>query len=253
MSIFIQYDQWGRMGNRMFQYAFGHILATLKNCEVYSDDIPNFNIIGKTTTLQPVNAIYTKNYGDNYVDLNELLETDRDIVINSFLQRVEYYIEYRDMLRKLFISPSTIQNINKLIVHIRETDYTQINAFLGYEFYLNLIKSTNYNDVIIVTDNSNCETVQRLLSEGCKLNSEGYVSKFEHTCDDRGMYDFKTLLESENIAVSQSSYSWMAAFLGDHKRIIFPFSRERGLWSIEPSSRDVDLYFNFGFSEKFIL
>ena len=27
MNVFVEFDPWGRMGNRMFQYAFGYLLA----------------------------------------------------------------------------------------------------------------------------------------------------------------------------------------------------------------------------------
>ena len=252
MSVYVKYDQWGRMGNRMFQYAFGYILATQQKCELYHDSIPNFNIPSKQATVIPVNEICTSEYGKNKVDVNSLLCSDRDIIVDSYVQRAEYYIEHRDILQQIFTRSNNIKHKDKLVVHIRETDYTQINAFLGYEYYSKLIKDTSYTDIIIVTDNSKCETVQRLLSEGCVLNSEGYVDKFTHTSDDRGMLDFMTLLESENVALSQSSFSWWAAFLGNHKEILFPYTGA-GLWPATPDSDDIDLYFDFGASRKYTL
>ena len=98
-------------------------------------------------------------------------------------------------------------------------------------------------DITIVTDNSKCDTVQRLVAEGCKLNSEGYVSKFEHTSDTRAMCDFDLLVQSKNIAISQSSFSWWAAFLGNHDKVIFPYKKEGGMWPCTPGIDDVDLFF----------
>ena len=99
-----------------------------------------------------------------------------------------------------------------LVVHIRETDYTLINGFLGYDYYKKLITNSGFTNIIIVTDNSTCDTVQRLVAEGCRLNSEGNVNKFEHTSDARAMADFDLLVQSKNIAISQSSFSWWAAW-----------------------------------------
>ena len=45
MKIIVKYDPYGRMGNRLFQYAFGLILSKLKNVELYQPELPNFNII----------------------------------------------------------------------------------------------------------------------------------------------------------------------------------------------------------------
>lgn len=242
MSIQVDFDPWSRLGNRMFQYAFGYILSILKNEPLFSDGIPNFNI--KKTTGFISNPIYTKSYGDHYVDLHELLTTKRDIVVNSFVQKSNYYIPYRQTLRQKFnVNHLPVINQNKLVVHIRETDYIQTGTFLGYDYYRNEIKQTRFKDVIITTDNSECETVQRLLSEGCTLNTVGQVNSFQHGCDERGMADFFTLLQSENILISQSSFSWWAAFLGKHKAVFFP-TNVNGMWKIQPQKDDIDLYFN---------
>lgn len=251
MSIAISYDQWGRMGNRMFQYAFGAILASIKNTELIHDGLPNFNVPPSTGSLAK-DLLETKQYGNNYVNVQELIETKKDILINSYVQRVEYYIEHKNFLKQVFKIQEEPINQNKLVVHIRETDYTLINSFLGYDFYRQLIMSSGFSDVLIVTDNSTCDTVQKLISEGCKLNSEGNVNKFIHTSDERGMHDFNTLLCSENVAISQSSFSWWAAFLGNHKKIIFPFTKAKNMWPLLPEKDDINLFINSNNSEKFI-
>jgi len=253
MSVYVQYDEWGRMGNRMFQLAFGYILAKRKGVKLYHSGLPNFEISPSILSVNPVNAIYTKSYGNNYVDMDELLSTDRDIVVNSFVQKAEYYIKHRNELKNFFnIRPFT-NNKDKLILHIRESDYTLIQkAFLGYDFYKKIIINYGFKDVIIITDNSNCDAVKRLVSEGCRLNSEGEIKKFEHVSDARSMNDFQTLLEGENIALSQSSFSWWAAFLGEHKIIIFPFKKDGGMWPMNVHKDDVDLYFDYGNSKYLI-
>jgi hypothetical protein len=251
MSIKIEFDNWGRMGNRMFQYALGVILAKAKGCELFHDGLTNFNIDPKHGDIS--NPIHTKQYGTQYVDLNELINTDRDILINSYVQQSHLFIPYRDDLVNVFKSKNTdIINADKLVIHIRETDYVQIGTFLGYDFYKELIVNSGFTDVIIVTDNSNSDTVQRLLSDGCTLNTEGYVNKFSVSCDDRGMCDFNTLRNSENVALSQSSFSWWAAFLGQHKTLIFPYTEQKSMWPLNPGKDDINLYFDFGVSKKFI-
>jgi len=253
MSVRVEYDNWGRMGNRMFQYAFGLIVSRLREDALLSDGLPNFNIPATTSDFQINNPLSTRIFGNNTADLQQLIDHQGDIIVNSFVQKAEFFIHYRDLLRNAFKAADTIScNEGKLVVHIRETDYQQINCFLGYDFYRRLINNSGLTDVIIVTDNSNCEAVQRLLSEGCTLNSEGYVGSFNSNCDNRGMYDFRTLLTSENIAISQSSFSWWAAFLGTHKKIIFPYRTSSGMWKVDPGPDDVDLYFDFGKSQRYV-
>lgn len=246
MSVFVEYDQWARMGNRMFQYAFANILSTKKNVPLYSDGLPNFNIPPTPRANTPVNPISTSSFGNNYVDYSCLLNSDRDIIINSYLQKSAYYVENKDFLRHIFsIKNNKPLNSNKLVVHIRETDYIQLNLFPGYDYYKSIIKHSGYNDVIIVTDNSDSTTIKKLVSEGCTLNSKGYVDTFMHHSDSRGMEDFYTLLFSENIFISQSSFSWWACFLGDHKKIFFPSSVKHGMWPEKPQQDDIDLALNW--------
>lgn len=245
MSVIVQYDPAGRMGNRMFQYAFGYILSKLKNCEFFYGDLPNFNIKGNLYTSRFNKPITTRSFGNQYVDMESLIDHDGDIIVNSFLQKSSLYVDYRDELRALFNIKSDIINKDDLVVHIRETDYTLVNAFLGYDFYRSLITSSKFDNVIIVTDNSNCETVKRLIDNGCMLSTEGVVNTFKVCSDSRGMQDFNTLMYSENIAISQSSFSWWAAFLGNHKQIVFPFKHDTDWWPISPDKDDIDLYFDF--------
>ena len=253
-DIIVQYDPWGRMGNRMFQYAFGYILAVLKNKSLYHGELPNFGIGSNLKEEQPREIINTKSYGNNYVDIDYLLSTEKTVVIDSYLQRAEYYLPYRDLLKKVFKCENlTPINKDKLVLHIRETDYIQLNAFIGYNGYKKIIDTAGYSNIIIVTDNSNCETVQRLVADGCVLNTTGIVDKFSFICDGRGINDFKTLLLSENIAISQSSFSWWAAFLGDHKEIYFPLTQNGNLWKALPEKDDIDLFFEVNKSYKIIL
>ena len=253
MSVYVEYDPWGRMGNRMFQYAFGAILAKLKNTTLLAPALPNFNIPSTSTERAVNNPIYTRMYGNNYVNLKELIETDRDVVVNSFVQKSKYYIEHKQFLKQLFnIQDQPFLNKNKLVIHIRETDYENIGCFLGYECYKQLINSTSFNDIIIVTDNSECDTVQRLVNEGCTIFSKGYVNEFCTHSNERSMTDFAVLLYSENIAISQSSFSWWAGFLGEHKQVIFPFLEKIKMWNIRPQQDDVDLYYDLGYSLRYV-
>ena len=252
-NIYIEYDQWGRMGNRIFQYAFAQTLGF--GGSIFDPvGIPNFGIKQSYAMHIPLKPLYTKSFGNNYVDMNKILAHEEEIVVNSFLQKSIYYFPQREMLKQKFnIKDKEMINLDKLILHIRETDYKDIGIFLGYDFYKKLINNSGFGDIIIVTDNSKCETVQKLVSEGCKLHSDGYVNKFETVSDDRSMNDFNLLLNSANIALSQSSFSWWAAFFGNHKKIIFPYKSEGGLWPLNPKQDDIDLYFDYGQSQKFII
>jgi hypothetical protein len=253
-NIFVEFDPYGRMGNRMFQYALGYVLAKQANKPLFSDKLPNFGIESNLKTVPTQNTYRTRSFGNNYIDIDFIIKTRDNVIIDSFAQRAEYFLPHRNIIKKIFNCENLPQTINheKLVLHIRETDYVLINSFLGYANYKKLIDESNFTDVIIVTDNSKCETVQRLIADGCTLSSEGHVNTFTHTCDRRGMNDFKTLLLSENIAISQSTFAWWAAFLGVHKNVFLPVG-DKTMWKETPLQDDIDLYFESPEVKKIVI
>jgi len=242
------------MGNRMFQYAFGLIISNIRGDNFYHDGLPNFNI-NKSVGLVSRDAVRTSSFGYNYVDVDFLLKTEKDIIIDSTLQNIKYYEKHRELLKTAFaIQSNKLNNSDTLVIHLRETDYLQTKNFLGTEAYISIITKLNYKKYCIVTDNANCNTVQELLKLGCIVRSQGKVDKFSHTADNQGMNDFFFLLNSNNIFLSQSSFSWWPAFLGEHENVYFPFSSNKKLnWPHLPEKDDINLFFDFNNSKKFII
>ena len=193
--------------------------------------------------------------GEQYFDFSVLENFDGDVIIDSWVQKSQYYTDHRAFLRDVF-GIRDLEPINKdaLVLHVRGTDYNQLGHFLGYQFYKNLIQYSEFTKIKIVTDDPECETVIKLVQEGCELVTSG-VSEFSVSGDRSALDDFKTLLYSENIAISQSSFSWWAAFLGYHKKIIFPYTTTSGkaMWPLAPQRDDADLFFDFNnISVKYI-
>tara|TARA_A100001515_G_scaffold140251_1_gene135746 strand:+ start:7839 stop:8609 length:771 start_codon:yes stop_codon:yes gene_type:complete len=256
MRVIVKYDPYNRLGNRMFQYAFGYLLSKKYNCPLLcNDDLPNFGIKSERYTYIDPNVFVSRSVGNQYFDFTKLDNFDGDVVLDGHLQKIDYYKDHKEELRKVFgIKNLEMKNSEKLILHIRETDYKVLDIFLGYDFYKKFIESTGYTDIAIVTDNPKGETIQRLLSEGCTLNTDGVESPFLHHGDRRAIDDFLTLLYSENIAISQSSFAWWGAFLGYHNKVFFPFSTtSKQCWALKPEREDVDLYIDEPSSIKFVL
>ena len=256
MRVIVQYDPAARLGNRMFQYAYGYILSKKYNCKLFCNEpLLNFDIDSNPITNFDSKNIKTRDYGEHSFDDNLLENFDGDIIVNSWLQRSEYYIEHRNDLRKLFgIKEIEPINNDSLVLHIRETDYKLIGAYLGYECYKKIIDKYNFNKVKIVTDNPESNCVKELVKEGCEILSDAVIKQFKIHGDKSVMNDFKTLLYSSNIGISQSSFSWWAAFLGYHNKIIFPYKTDLNWWKINPNNDEIDLYFDLpGVTDKFIL
>lgn len=255
MRVIVEYDPYNRLGNRMFQYAFGILLAKKYNCKLYCNEgLPNFGIESVPTVISnPV--IRARSLGDQYFDYKVLEDFDGDVIIDSWVQRAEYYIPHRDFLREIFgIRNLDPINQDSLVLHVRGTDYDTVGYFLGYDFYKSLIKDSQFTNIKIVTDDPNCDTVKKLINDGCTLETFG-ESTFNINGDRSAMNNMKTLLYSENIAISQSSFSWWPAFLGYHQNIIFPYSTtKKQMWPLNPQQDDIDLFFDFNnISHKYVL
>lgn len=248
MKVVLQYDNWGRMGNRMFVYALGWILANNKKCELIGTPLPNFinttDIHTKLFTSN--NFIQTRQtYGDNFIDIDELLNTEKDIIINSFAQKAEYYIDYRDNLEMCFY----INNLNvdspkddELVIHIRESDYKTLNIAIPTDFYMSNIKNLNYKYNTIVTDDCNSPLVLALQRElGCQIKSKSPVDSFNTTNDIAIMQDYTYMLSAKNLLISHSTFSWWPAFLGCKKTVYYPIY-QGSPWKEQPGKNDVNLY-----------
>lgn len=249
MNVIVQYDPYNRVGNRMFQYAFSLLLAKKYNCKLYCNEgLPNFSILPTPINNLQSSILTTRSIGNHYFNFNVLNDFDGDIIMNSWAQKAHYYTNSRDFLRNVF-GIRDLDPINKdaLVLHVRGTDYNELEYFLGYEFYRDLINSTSFKKIKIVTDDPKCETVDKLVREGCELLTSGSRAEFNVNGNRQAMDDFKTLLYSENIAISQSSFAWWPAFLGPHEKVIFPYSstREKQIWPLSPEKDDIDLFFDF--------
>jgi len=252
-NVFVKYDPWGRMGNRMFQYAFGRILAERKRVEFYAGPLHNFkntfNSIEYPFTVE--NSLSTKAiYGDNYVNYDELLNTDKNIIIDSFLQNANYYTPFKNDIKdwfKLDVNQHILPGPNELVIHIRETDYKDMGVALNDDFYINIIKQFNFDKITIVTDNCRTLLIEKLKKEGCNILSKQPIDKFTIYSDLNSIQDYIYMLYSKYLLIAQSTFSWWPAFLGDHKQVLFPVtSKQKSMWKETPEKNDIDLFINNG-------
>ena len=244
--IIVQYDQWGRMGNRMFQYAFGRILSNVKKCHFYAEPLLNFkNTLNTRPYVKPdANAIYTRQYGNHYVNMEELIHTTHDIVVNSYVQKWLYYWPFQQWVKEWFeLDVENFQKpeLDELVIHVRETDYNALGMTLPGELYLDAVKKLKYEKYTVVTDNFNSPIAKILIDAGCKILSDKYVDKFTYDNNDNIMRDFIYLLLARNIFLSHSSFSWWAAFLGEHANIYCPLTNSKCMWKKNPGQDDSSL------------
>ena len=210
MSKVIAYDIPGAgLGNKMFINALAYIISLKTGKELITTPIEFFNntkINVRIDTL--IDPLYTRQYGDQYVNLDELYNHRGDIVVNSFAQRQEYYTNYRDELQSFFYEATNggVQH-NGTVLYIRNGDYRDIGVYLGLENYCTILDSIDHSNLTIVVEHIDSDV--EIIAQ--KYNANIFSkSAFE---------DFLYIKNAGNIVMSQSTFSWWAAFLGKAKKI----------------------------------
>jgi hypothetical protein len=231
------------LGNKMFINALAYIISLKTGKELFTTPIEFFNNTKKNTNANTItNPLYTKQYGDQNINIEEILNHSGDIIINSFVQRQEYYTNYRNELRNFFYEAykGGVKH-NNTVLYIRNGDYKDIGVYLGVDNYYRLLDNINFTHLTIVTEHIDKDV--ELIAQ--KYNADIFSkSVFE---------DFLYIKNADSVIMSQSTFSWWAAFLGAPKKVHVPLSVKgvsKGWWYISPGTDDIDLslkYSNYNY------
>lgn len=223
----IQVDYFGRLGNRLFQYTFGRLLAENKGYALKAKPIPGFpgtydNVDGYSTDESVL-----KSKG-HVVDMSELLEHRGKILLRGYYQRCEYYQPYRNQIKQWlrFDNRFRAKPPHDVVVHIRNGDFIQRGYDLPWSFFQRVLGGIKYDNLYVCSDSPTGQTVAEALEDGAQLFHEGVIE------------DFQFISSFNRIILSPSTFGWWAAYLSKANKIYIPIT-QRGYWSDERP--DVDL------------
>ena len=141
----------------------------------------------------------------------------------KFLNRFTGYYQNTSFIDKSFLEkklslPKTkIQN--SVMMHIRRSDYIELNEDLKIKYYKSALNKIE-NKIL------NCEI--NIFSDDSNLNIKDFknfnVSKIFNNLDDDPLEIFKEMTRHQNFIISNSTYSFLAAFLGqqENSEIYYP-------------------------------
>lgn len=233
------------LGNKMFINALAYIISLETGRELVTTPIEFFkNTLVSTNVGQINNPLYTRQYGDHYLNLDNLYKHDGDIIINSFAQKQEYYTRYRNELKNFFweVGETSLQH-DQTVLYIRNGDYKDLNIYIGNENYYKMLDSIEFTNLTIVVEH---------VDDDVKDIADKYNANIFST---NLFEDFLYIKNAKNIIMSQSTFAWWAAFLGDPERVYIPLSvkgQSKGWWYNDPSINDVDLSLKYN-NYKYIL
>lgn len=237
----VEVELKGGFGNQLFQFAAGVSFALDNRSAIFFHDLPPItndplNIFAlkeigilpgiiydienefgslKFTKTEIVHKCRGSVYKEKYFSFKPIQTNKSHVVINGYFQSFKYFEKYKNQLRDYLRDELEIQN-NKVksnfIIQIRLGDLltnpsaNAIHGVVSEEFIEKLLQisaTKNLVPSVITDDIFNASKAYPVLSErkDIKVSSGDAVS------------DFKTMIESSNLAISNSTFGWWAAWL----------------------------------------
>jgi len=228
----IKVDYLSRLGNNLFQYCFGRILAEKYGFLLEADPIKGF----ENTNEKVIGKDYSKNgvieINDWTKNLDKLINNlpKKKIVVKGWFQKYKFYKNYKKEVKQwLKIDCKGLPKVSKndLVVHIRRGDYVELGFALSFDFYTKCLNQTKYHKLYVCTDEPNDHFIKKFIKENNAELFHGSV-----------LEDFCFMKKFNKIIMSASTFCWWAAYLSDANEIFFPVPK-KGPWSSEYSAADL--------------
>jgi hypothetical protein len=263
----------GGLGNQMFQYALATIVAQ-KNKDSVLIDVSFFDQTQKRlghTPRQFELGIFNNSYslatekdllffkqlsvfnkikrdlGFNYPKMykepsfsfdENVLNLKSPAYIRGFFQSYKYFIGYENLIRKLFVFPTTLDEVNQKVVanikqsqsisvHIRRGDYVNDAITNQYHGICNL---DYYQKAISLFTQENHDFTLFFFSDDCHWVKEQFKDLpfpkqfINHNTGENSWKDMLLMSECQHNIIANSSFSWWAAWLNANpdKKVIAP-------------------------------
>ncbi|MEM7384152.1 MAG: hypothetical protein AAF514_04335 [Verrucomicrobiota bacterium] len=221
--IKVQYR--ARLGNNLYQYALGRLLAERMNYELEAPRLPDFPVTAERVEGRRFEEPEVVMRG-NFIDLEALVaEHDRQcIFLNGYFQHHGWCWPRREFLRGLYrLDPEdrvAAGYRDEVVVNVRRTDYVGLGWALPFSFYEEAIRLSGASRVWIVTDDR---------WDPFFLKFRPYRPRF---FSGPPAEQIRFMAGFEKIVLSASTFSWWAAVLGNPTHAFTPMA-SYGCWSGE--------------------
>jgi len=226
----------GRLGNNIFQYCLGRIIAEKLNYKLVGklDNFTNCIELDGQNFSYPIQTLLMHN-----IDINKILNNkeSRKIILKGYFHNITYYFNSKNKIKKwLEIDNSyRIPTAEDLVLHVRGGDIYNKNPNCNHPpvpfyYYKNIIESESFNKLYIVTEFTSDIMVKKL--------SEKYKSEI---ISQSPIEDYFFMLNSKKLVLSLSTLSWWSGWMSNAEKIYFPMY---GFWHPNSIRTDVNLVVN---------
>jgi len=256
---------FGHLGNNLFQYALGRVLAEelghaltcvaplarpgfdrveqasgiadqLSGLAGHFADVP-LGLPGREIVFPQLRLVLGEQpeWHGHGINLARVLRTGhrQRIVLRGYFQRSEYYLPYRERIRRWFHLPSVEGELRPgprdIVVHLRRSyDMRVLDRMLSLRFYEQALEAASFDRVLVCglgIDEATRTRLARFRPEYLALDA---------------LATLRLLQRANNIVLANSTFSWWGAWLSDAEHIWFP-RPVRGIWSPERPDMALEL------------
>lgn len=235
MITFSAIGNYGRFGNQLFQYA---MLFGVSKRNGFDFGIPmnsqctlgkvfeGIQFIPSTDSLLSIKQTVVEPNGAATVFLPEVFRLPDGVNYAGYFQSPKYFSQVEQELKQhLQIKPSILSRVKEFtdkhrdigFIHVRRGDYTTIkNGTCHPPITLDYIKSavdrSKAKKFVVLSDDM----------EWCR-NNLGFVDAIASPFSGEDfIYDFVLMTQCRSAIISNSSFSWWGAWLGEEKDVIAP-------------------------------
>ena len=224
MRHVVEVHYMGRLGNRLFEYAFGRLLAEDLGARFVAPPIAGFpRARARRAPWLMRRSRPSVTIKNHWLDPQEraALKSEPYIQLRGYFQRVEYYREHRERIADWFYRPRRSPLPERsLTIHLRtglwqrgeEVPHPGYPA-LPLSYYHRILDERPWSAVYLVCEHADDPIAAQLLAiPGVTHEERSHLD------------DFDFLLASRNIALSVSSFGWWPAWLSQAETIFYPLA-----------------------------
>lgn len=233
----ITYNPGCRLGNRLYMYAAGRLLARKLGMALQSEPLDGFprtcDIINGTPESDRVTYGFPLNGADpipEWPDLEKwtyhpkICASYGEFTIEHGFVNSRYFVSDRDLIRSWFwIEPDMEVDPDAVLVNVRLKEFVPLGLALDPSYYTTILERMSFKKLYVMTDDIGSPYLRVFDRYG-----PAYISgnPTEH---------FRRALAFNRIIMSNSTFCWWFTFLASAKEIYFPMinGNRCGSWCLD--------------------
>jgi hypothetical protein len=222
----------GGLGNVLFQYCFGRVLAESLGYKLNASEVYGF----PGTELKIDGSVYTDSsvvLGGHVVDVNKLIQNPpkSHIICDGYFMDYNYYKPFLNDIKTSWLVlddeyKKIKKNNNDVVIHVRLGDYgpSERLSFSQYETILkNYVKE--WDNLYICTDSPSDPFITQFQKYGAIIHSsceDTWRNTPLGTPTKTTLEDFSFIMSFNRIVLSVSTFSWWTSVLSDASQLFYP-------------------------------